>query len=72
MRKELEEERALNMQHVNEISRMKSLVQNFEGTKNELIVKLQAVSKEKVSEERDKKSQLDEISHLKKLILEKD
>lgn len=72
LRKELGAEQQLNTQAQNDVTRMKSLVSNFESTKNELVSRLQTVNKEKTTEEKDRVGLVDEIKHLKKLILEKD
>ena len=72
IRQELEDERALKVQLQAELDRTKSLVNNFEGTKNELVGKLQNLSKEKTLEGKDRDMMSEEISVLKKQIIEKD
>jgi len=43
-----------------------------ETTKNDLLVRLQGVQREKVSDEKDRQNYVDEIKHLKTQILKKD
>lgn len=72
LRKDLETERQINVTNTSELSKLKALLATFESTKGDLLVRLQNVSKEKQSEEKDRQQMLDEIKHLKQLILKKD
>jgi len=47
-------------------------VSNFESTKNELMNKLQEVSREKNLDSRDKQGLSDEMNNLKKQVITKD
>jgi predicted nucleic acid-binding Zn-ribbon protein len=51
---------------------MRALLSTFESTKGDLMVRLQNVSKEKQTEEKERQQLNDEIKHLKGLILKKD
>ena len=72
LRKDLETERQINVTNTSELSKLKALLATFESTKGDLLVRLQNVSKEKQSEEKDRQQMLDEIKHLKQLIMKKD
>ena len=66
LRQELDDERALKVSLQADLDWTKSLVNNFEGTKNELVNKLQNLSKEKTLENKDRDMLSEEVSVLKK------
>ena len=72
LRKLIETEKGSIVGLESEVQRLKTLLNNYESTKSELVSKLQSISKEKVSEERDNTDLHAELKHLKAEILTKD
>lgn len=68
----MENEKAQNFTLTANVERLKTLVENLDKNKEELVVRLQSTSKEKNMDQRDRTYLLEEISTYKKQVLIKE